>query len=731
MFSHVSSGCRPGFRILAVGLVAVMAAAEFAHGADEADRWLEEVEGAAALEWVGRQNARTLATLDSPEFERLEAEVLAILDSETRIPAVVEAGGRLYNFWKDREHPRGIWRRTTLAEYRQQEPEWELLLDLDALSAAEDENWVWGGAKILRPGCERALLSLSRGGADAKVVREFDLPSRRFVDDGFGVAESKGSVSWIDRDTIFVAADFGPGTMTTSGYPRTARRWRRDTPLTAAEVVFEGRPDDMAVSAVHDDAPGFERDYVRRVRSFYDDELFLLLPEGTLRKIDLPDTAEKWVFHDLVAIELRQPWTRGGTTHPAGSLLLGPLESLLAPADPAVDLAVAFEPDDHTALAGVTFTRGTLVLTTLEDVKNRLTVFDLAGCFDKSPAEQVTLLRARLASPQRLDDTGEIGTRSASAIDADRSDELFLTTTGFLTPTTLWYCEDPRGSEPLEPLKRLPAFFDAAGLDARQLFATSADGTRVPYFVIGPAGSADQPRPAVLYAYGGFEIPLLPRYDAVAGKAWLEQGGVFVVANIRGGGEYGPRWHQAAIKANRPRAYEDCAAVAGDLVARGITTPRQLGVMGGSNGGLLVGNMVTRHPECFAAAVCQVPLLDMRRYTKLLAGASWIDEYGDPDDPQEWDFLRTFSPYHAVVESGRYPPMLLLTSTRDDRVHPGHARKMMAKMSRQGHEVWYYENTEGGHAAAATNRQAARMRALAWRFLGRELGLAGSIRGGD
>ena len=699
--------------------------------------WLEDVLGDEPLAWVRKRNEKTLDTVARTDaFGELEAALQTILDDDQRIPAVTKRGDFLYNFWRDTAHPRGLWRRTTLAEYRQPEPAWEVLLDLDALGQQEDENWVWAGAQVLKPDCTRALVLLSRGGADARVVREFDLNRKQFLDDGFAIPEAKGSVSWIDDQHLFVASDFGPGSMTDSGYPRTARLWQRGTPLSEAAVVFEGRADDMSVSAFHDDSPGYERDYVRRARSFYADELFVREADGRLRKIEVPDSAAKGIFRGLLSLELREPWQHGDTTYQAGSLLLADVDSFLeadtgpVPAEQR-PVAVAFEPDERQALAAVTFTKNALALTILADVKNRVEVIDLSGEESGPVADRIALIRRRCRMPQTLSAGPAIGTVSLRAVDADHSDDVFVTTTGFLEPTALGLGSLQSPEAAIEPLKELPQFFEAAGLTVQQHFATSEDGTRVPYFLIGPteklAAANPASSPTVLYAYGGFEISLVPRYDPLVGKAWLEKGGVYAIANIRGGGEYGPRWHQAALQANRLRAYEDCAAVARDLMQRGITTPAQLAVKGGSNGGLMVGNMLTSYPELFAATVCQVPLLDMQRYSQLLAGASWMQEYGDPEKPEEWAFLKTFSPYHKVEARGpdrpAYPKTLLLTSTRDDRVHPGHARKMMAKLEALGHPALYYENIEGGHGGAATNKQQAFMQSLAWTFLASELGL--------
>lgn len=660
--------------------------------------WLEDVEGEKALDWVKERNAVSQKLLEnSAGFAELNADLLAILDSDARIPGVSKYGDYYYNFWRDKANPRGLWRRTTLDEYRKDQPNWEIILDLDALAESEGENWVWKGSSLLRLDYSRALVSLSRGGADATVVREFDISKREFVTDGFELPEAKGSMGWIDQDHVFVQTNFGEGTMTTSGYPRLAKLWKRGTPLSEAKTIYEGKMDDMSVAAVHDDSPGFERNFVVRNIAFYNNELFLLKDDGELTKIDVPNSASKGSFHDHLSIELREPWTYKGKTYQAGSLLLADFDDFMAG---TAELKVVFEPSENTALASADFTRDYLILNVLEDVKNRLYVINL---------------KSDDWSPKPLVGAPQFGTVRVSAIDPEESNDYFMTTTDYLTPTTLAIGEV--GKEP-EPLKSLPAFFDASDLEISQHFATSKDGTKVPYFMVAKKDLIlDGKAPTLLYGYGGFEISLQPSYSASVGRAWTSEGGVYVVANIRGGGEYGPRWHRAALKENRLRAYEDFAAVAQDLFAKKVTSPAKLGIQGGSNGGLLVGNMVALYPELMSAAVCQVPLLDMRRYNQLLAGASWMAEYGNPDMPEEWAFIKTFSPYHNIQKDTKYPAVFFTTSTRDDRVHPGHARKMMALMESMGHDVTYYENIEGGHGGAANNKQSAYMQALAYTFL--------------
>jgi prolyl oligopeptidase len=661
--------------------------------------WLEDLDSERAGRWVRDRNAETVAALTGgASFAGLRAELRQILDSADRIPSPTLRGEYLYNLWKDAAHPRGLWRRTTLDEYRRQEPDWQVLLDLDALAEQEGENWVWQGVEVLRPGYGRCLVSLSRGGSDAGVVREFDLRDRTFVKGGFTLPEAKSDVGWIDADHIYVATDFGPDSLTTSGYPRVVKRWRRGTPLSDAVVVFEGSVDDVAVSAGHDPTPGFERDFVGRWMDFYRSQRYVRSAAGDLTRIDVPDDARTDVHREWLLIRLRSEWTVGAVTYPAGTVLVTRLDAFLAGGR---ELTPVFEPDPRTSLSYHAWTRNHLILAVLSDVKSRLEVL--------TPGE-AGWQREVLAGAPEFDHTEIVDT------DPDHSDAYLLSSSGFTRPTMLRHGHV--GGEP-EALKQEPWFFDPDGLSVRQFFATSADGTRVPYFVVGPPDVTAGP--ALLTGYGGFEVSLTPSYDGVIGRGWLAKGGTYVVANIRGGGEYGPRWHRSATRENRPRAYEDLAAVATDLVDRGITSPSQLGVRGGSNGGLLTGVMLTRYPELFGAIVSEVPLLDMRRYHTLLAGASWMAEYGDPDQEADWAYLRTFSPYHNVRARQPYPPVLFVTSTRDDRVHPGHARKMVARLREYDYDVSYYENTEGGHGAAADNEQMAFKRALILEFLWQKL----------
>lgn len=686
--------------------IAVMTAAATGNAAalvEDPFIWLEEVTGEQALDWVRAQNAVTIKELEkSPAFEPIRSRLLQILDSKDKIPHITKHGPWFYNFWRDEQNPRGLWRRTTLDEYRNARPKWETVLDLDALGAKEEENWVWKGADVLFPSYDRAMLHLSRGGADAVVVREFDLNSKQFVDAGFFLKEAKTRIAWKDKDTLYVRTDFGAGSLTTSGYPRIIKEWKRNTPLEAARLVLEGKTDDVwvSVTVTHDQEHTYE--FIGRHPSFYT-SLMQLRQGQKWVEIEKPDDTEISTFKDQLILSLRSEWTVDGKTFPAGSLLACPLKAYL---EGKREMAVLFTPTERSSLAATSRTKNFLLLNELRNVQSRLSVLDPASG---------KWIRTEL-------DTPAYGNLSVTGVDHHESDDFFLTVSDFLSPATLYL--GTVGKSERENLKSMPAFFRTNGLEITQHQAISKDGTRIPYFQVAPADlGMNGQNPTLLYGYGGFEIPMLPSYAPGTGVGWLERGGVYVLANIRGGGEFGPKWHQAALKQKRQRAYDDFAAVAEDLIKRKLTSPQRLGIQGGSNGGLLTGVMLTQRPELFGAVVSQVPLLDMRRYNQLLAGASWMAEYGNPDLPEEWAFIRRYSPYQNLSKEREYPPTLITTSTRDDRVHPGHARKMTARMLEQGHKVLYYENIEGGHGGAADNKQAAYMSALAYTFLGKTLGI--------
>lgn len=668
--------------------------------------WLEDVEGSKPLAWVEARNAECRAALtEDAEFDRLRGRVLDILESKERIPYPDKKGNYLYNFWKDDVHVRGLLRRTSLESYRTTAPAWETVLDLDRLSQDENENWVWMGYDMLYPEYDRCLIYLSRGGGDTKVMREFDLVRKEFIPDGFTLPAAKISAGWCGRDTLYVATDFGPGSLNTSGYPRIVKAWARGTPLDMARTIYEGSVDEVWAFASREHDRGHTYDFLYRGITFFTSEV-RILRNGDWIKIDKPDDADVSTFGDQVLLRLRSDWKPADRTFPAGSLLAAPLDAFLGGSR---EFQLLFEPTERRSLAGYGGTLHHVILNELDNVQNRLYVLSLQGGVWKREPMQ----------------TPGLATVAVWGVDPDHSDDYWMDANDFLTPSTLSLGTIGDGQGPAVRVRALPAYFDTTGLEIAQRVAISADGTSVPYWLVSREGiERNGANPTLLSGYGGFEVSLQSAYSPTIGAAWLEHGGVYAIANIRGGGEFGPAWHTAALKENRQRAYDDFIAVAEDLIRSQVTSPARLGIMGGSNGGLLMGNMLVQRPDLFGAIVCQVPLLDMKRYTKLSAGASWIAEYGDPEKPEEWAFLRKYSPYENVSGNQTYPPILFLTSTRDDRVHPGHARKMVAKMREQGHRnVLLYENTEGGHAAAANNAQRAYMDALQHRFLQKTLGL--------
>ena len=663
-------------------------------------QWLEEVEGQRAMEWVRAKNAATVAALgNTPIYQPLFERARRILDSKDKIAFPSIKGDMIYNFWQDAEHERGIWRRTTSADYLTGNPSWETVLDLDALAKQEGVPWSFGGADCFEPANQRCLVSLSRGGSDAAETREFDLTTKAFVADGFRVPEAKSTLGWVDQNTILVGTDFGPGSMTTSGYPRVIKLWRRGTPLASAEKIMEVPPDHVWAFVSSDDAGG--RRYVRIFdgTNFYEGTQYLF-EKGKLIKLDIPKDADLYLVRDRMVVYVRDPWQVGGTTWTTGSLVAASVDAFLA-GSPRFSLVM--QPGPRETINAIHPTRDYLLLNVLNNVRGELRQYRYengAWTFTKVPAPDLGSINFVGATPS--------------------SNRFFFAYANFVQPTTLYLAgEDGKISE----VKRLPAMFDAAGLKVEQLEATSKDGTRIPFFVVAREGLArDGNNPTLLYAYGGFEIPSTANYNSIVGAAWLERGGVYVVANIRGGGEFGPQWHRAGLKEHRQRVYDDFTAVAEELIRQKITSAERLGIMGGSNGGLLVGVAFTQRPELYKAVVVQVPLLDMRRYNQLLAGASWMAEYGDPDKPEEWAYLSKYSPYHNLKPGTKYPLVMFTTTTRDDRVHPGHARKMAAKMESMGLPFYYFENTEGGHGAGVTSEQRAKMLALTYAYLWQQLG---------
>ncbi len=658
--------------------------------------WLEPPHSPRALAWVKQQNATTLSVLENvPEYAPIHTRLLTIFASKQRIPYPQIRDRFVYNFWQGPTHVRGIWRRTSLASYQTKHPAWETVLDVDALAKTEHEDWVWKGATCLAPQDRLCMIALSRGGKDAVVWREFDTRTKAFVPGGFKLPEAKSDVSWKDANTLWVGTDFGAGSLTTSGYPRIVKEWKRGTALRSARTVLEGSVKDVSDSVYSQHTPEGRYDIASKAHTFFSGENDLILG-GRLVKLEIPDDAQLYgFFKNQMLVSLRSNWTIGTHTYPQGALLAIDLDRFLQGSRMFTTL---FTPAARTSLDSVTWTRNHLLMTVLDNVRSRL----YSVTFDKG-----TWSKRELPLP---------GLGTASVVTAsDLDDTFFATYTDFLTPPTLYISND---GATLQKVKSAPAFFDTSGMRVAQYEAVSKDGTKIPYFVVMPKGFiANGTSPTVLYGYGGFEVSLLPHYSAVVGTAWLTRGGVYVLANIRGGGEFGPRWHQAAIKKNRHKAFEDFIAVAEDLITRKITSPRHLGIMGGSNGGLLVGAAFTMRPSLFHAVACQVPLLDMRRYTKIGAGASWIAEYGNPNNPADWAYMKTWSPYQNLKQGVHYPRVFFYTSTADDRVGPAHARKMAARMEAMGDPVYFYENTEGGHSSGANLKQTAHMWALTYAYL--------------
>ena len=674
---------------------------------DDPYLWLEDVHGPKPLEWVKAQNARSTATLKAdPSYQKDYDAILKVMDATDRIPYGDLEHQYVFNFWQDAQHPKGLWRRTTVADYAQSAPSWEVLLDVDRLAKDDSENWVWKGAEC-SPDMKRCLLHLSRGGGDAVVVREFDLASRGFLKDGFQLTEAKSSITYLDEDTVLFGTDFGPGSMTESGYPRIVKRWRRGEPQSDARTIYEGTHSDVGAQGVVFRDPSGTIALVERDVSFFTAQFHLIADDGKTRQLPLPPGADlKGAQGRHLIFTLRDDWTPAGAAPiTKGSLIAYRVEDGGAPpagAEAAGAVTVLYTPDAHSAIDEVSAGRDAVYASVNRDVTGAIHVFRPASGGKWSE----TTLTLPPGGSTHIVTTNSWGPEAQFRFES------------YTTPTTLY--ADPGDGKPVA-LKSLPARFDATNLETEQFFATSKDGTKVPYFVTR-SKKLSGPAPTVLYGYGGFEVSQTPAYSANFGMLWLSRGGAFAVANIRGGGEYGPRWHQAALLEHRQRAYEDFQAVAEDLVKRGITVPRRLGIMGGSNGGLLVSANMVERPELFGAVVCQVPLIDMIRYTHIGAGASWAAEYGDPDRPADRAWIMKYSPYQNVRKDRRYPPVFFVTATSDDRVTPVHARKMAARMLAQGHDVLFYENTDGGHAAAADHKQAAEMWALSFVYLSQKLG---------
>ncbi len=668
--------------------------------------WLEEVEGQRALDWIEEQNARTMARFGDDGFAADRDVLAAILDRPDNLPYITRRGGLIYNFWTDADNPRGLWRRTTLDAFRSPDTTWEVLIDVDALAKAEDEDWVWAGAAT-RPGThDRAILRLSRGGGDAVVLREFDLAECTFVDNGFYLPEAKGGVEWLDSDTLLLASAFGEDRATESGYACTIRLWRRGSAIDDATTIFEADRSHLGVWAEHDTTQPEEMIWFIDRRGFFAHDLWIGDRDGPQTRIDLPEDIWSLVVGDWLTLLPRSDWSVGGGTFAAGSVVVIRLSAFLAGERTFETL---FEPQDRQAVQNFFWSGGRLFLSVLDNLKPVFKVM--------TPTDEGWSLTVLPGLP-------EIGVVNVSRLDLDVTEgngELLVNAQDPTTPPSLSMIEP--GAAP-SLLRSAPEAFDPSGLTVSQHEAISGDGTRVPYVMVGPERMTGD-APVHLSGYGGFRISNLPHYKPSIGKLWLERGGTAVMAQIRGGGEFGPAWHEAGRREGKRLSHDDFAAVAADLVARGVTRPHRIAAEGGSNGGLLIANMLTRYPDHFGALFCTIPLVDMRRYTKLLAGASWIDEYGDPDKPEDWEFLQYISAYHTVEADRASPPILLATTRRDDRVHPGHARKMAAKLQAMGHEAWFYEPEAGGHGYGKDNSERAAFTALGFRFLRKSIGWSG------
>jgi prolyl oligopeptidase len=669
-------------------------------GATDPYLWLEDKDGAQAMAWVKAQNAKSLPVLQGdPHYQGLYDDALAIAQAKGRIPYPASIGDAIYNYWQDDQHVRGIWRRTTPASYASSSPAWTTVLDLDAISSSENANWVWKGADCAWPAETHCLIVLSNGGEDAVTIREFDLSTSAFVKDGFSLPRGKQNTAWENGDTLLVAREWSPGDVTPSGYPYIVKRLKRGQPLSSAQTVFSGEKSDVEVDpfTMHDGS-GHSLTLIRRGVTFFTSKYYLVTASGT-KELSVP---EKVDFQDMVdgklILSLNQDWDVAGKHFAQGSLVA--IDAAAAQADPAnLSPVLIYTPGPRESIDGVAATRSHLLVAIYQNVRGRIFVF--------TPGADGAWTSQRLDLPDNA---------STNIVDAtSRSDAAFVSVASFLVPTTLWSLDAANNT--VAVVKSLPAQFDASNDTVEQHEATSKDGTEIPYFVVHPKNMAfDGQNPTVLTAYGGFQISETPAYSGIIGKLWLEHGGVFVLANIRGGGEFGPAWHEAGLKTHRQRIYDDFYAVAQDLVTRKITSPRRLGIVGGSNGGLLMGVEFTQHPEQYNAVDIAVPLLDMLRYEQIQAGASWVGEYGSVSVPDERAFLASISPYNNLKAGVAYPEPFIWTTTKDDRVGPQHARKFAAKLAAMGVPYLFYEVTEGGHGAGANLKEVAQTNALQWTY---------------
>jgi prolyl oligopeptidase len=673
---------------------------------DQDHLYLEEVLGDKALTEVKSWNTRTLDRLMAdPLFEKMNSEVLEIVNSKDKIPYASYRNGEVHNFWQDEQHERGIWRKSTLSSYLSDTPVWQTVLDFDALSKSENKNWVYKGNNCLSPDYEICMVSLSDGGKDAVIQREFNTKTQTFVTDGFITQESKGSIDWLDKNTLIIGVDFGENTMTTSGYPMVSKLWQRGTALSSAVEIDRGEQTDVGYwGGITELSDGRREIITTRALTFYDTEYYWFprKSDGSIsEKIKLPIPKKSNLsgeFKGQMIVKLNEDWRE----FKLGDLVSFNIDDFMN--DGKIDLVnLVFSPDEKSSIGNFGVTKSKVLMSIYHDVTGS------AHQFDWHDGKWTS---KKLDFPAN----GSVSIGSTNS----KEEIAFISAESFLNPDTLYTYNTATGEK--AKAKSLPSWFDAESMVSEQFFVSSTDGTQVPYFVVRHKNTKlDGKNPTLLYGYGGFEVSLNPSYSATRGKLWLERGGVYVLANIRGGGEYGPKWHQAGLKTNRQRIYDDFIAVAQDLITKKITSPEHLGIEGGSNGGLLMGVMFTQRPDLFNAVICAVPLLDMMRYHTLLAGASWMGEYGDPENEIEGKFLRSISPYHNIDPAVDYPEVFFITSTKDDRVHPGHARKVAKRMEDQGHKFLYYENIDGGHSAAANLKETAKRIALQHTYLMQKL----------
>ncbi len=672
---------------------------------DDPYLWLEEISGDKALDWARGKNKISLDELQSDKrYKQFFKKAQDLLNDKERIPYGGLTNNYVYNFWQDEKHVKGIWRKTGLEEYTGKAPKWDILLDLDELSAKENESWVWKGANCLSPEEKYCLVMLSKGGKDASVIREFDAESKKFAEGGFYIEESKSHAVWFDENTLLVGYAVGKESQTESGYARIIKKWKRGTDIAGAETIYSAEKTDMAVSPICSVRPEGKYTAIERRINFFEAEYRLVTDEGKLIKIPIPADAQlRDFFKGRILATIRKDWNTGRTIYPQGSLIAFNLTGIQS-RDIEENVKLLFEPDDKTTIDGVATVKDFAAVSLLENIKGRILRLEYNETADLWQKRSIA-----------VPDNGAVDLISGDSF----GDKFMFLYQDFLTPPSL-YLADSKDAPRV--IKTLPKKFDSKGYSTAQKWAVSKDGTKIPYFIIYPSGMGhDAKNPTLLYGYGGFEMSNSPFYSAMVGNLWLKQGGVFVVANIRGGGEFGPKWHQAALKQNRQKAFDDFIAVAENLISEKITSPAYLAIRGGSNGGLLVGAAFTQRPDLFKAVLCEVPLFDMLRYTKLLAGPSWRAEYGDPDSPEMRPAIAAYSPYQNIKKGTNYPTVFFLTSSKDDRVHPGHARKAAAKLMDMGQKIYYYENIEGGHGAGADNSEKAKFIALEYIFALRQL----------